>query len=976
MRLRWLLAIAVCLFCTTTQYARNNDKQALGAIRQYFADYKPANLRLKSCGLERKRDNIVIGKKRITIYTNKNFGSQIFTPEMVDSIYRGIREVLPDPYKKYKLQIIANRHDVEHLIPNIYRKKKNVDEARLWNGREHSDRPWVRNVSRPYAITNGLDGRHIALWQSHGRIYSADKNCWKWQRPSLFCTTEDLFTQSIAVPFLMPMLENAGCLVYTPRERDWQRHSAVADNDACSGSSQYVEEYDGDNPWLTTKAPGFAPRDTFYTDGTNPFREGTARIVTTVKEGKSATAAAKWIPDIPEDGEYAVYVSYQTVSGSIPDARYSVLHSGGVTEFHVNQQMGGGTWVYLGSFRFKKGIHENQSVVLSNISSHEGCVTADAVRFGGGMGMMMRGDSLIHSAMPRYLEGARYALQYSGFPYKTYSPSNGERDYNDDINSRSHAVNHLVGGSVYCPDSVGLRVPLEMTFGFHSDAGISKEDEIIGSLGVVTTDHEEGILPTGTSRYISRDFISYILNNVQQDLSATFGMKWSCRGILDKSYSESRIPYVPSMIFESLSHQNFMDMKYGHDPNFKFVMARAVYKALLKHMCYVHGTKYVVQPLPVNSFAIDFGEEANTLQLSWQPTPDPLEPTATAKRYLLYTKVNDNEYDNGRIVEQNSITLPVLPDVQYSFKIAALNEGGKSFPSEELSAYISKVEKGRIVIVNNFRRLSGPAVVNTTSLAGFDLDTDPGVPYMRTPEYCGRQLDFERINSGVEDGHGLSGTELEGMLMAGNSFNYPYTHGKALAANEFSFVSCSGEAMMNGTIRPEKYDAVDLIIGAEKQGGKDVAMGSGRAYKSFPAELQKALREYCERGGRLFVSGAYMASDMSHNDQDRSFIRNVLKFDYAGCVADTTENRIFGSNLTFDVSRTANEQCYAVARPDILAPVGNAFIAFVFDKSRESAGIAFADNYRVLATSFPFETIFNEGLRAELMGAVMRFLLN
>ena len=128
MRLRWLLAIAVCLFCATTQYARSNDKQAMGAIRQYFADYKPAKLRLKGCGLERKRNNIIIGKKKITIYTSKNFGSQLFTPEMVDSIYEGIREVLPDGYKKHKLQIIANRHDVEHLIPNIYRKKKNVDD--------------------------------------------------------------------------------------------------------------------------------------------------------------------------------------------------------------------------------------------------------------------------------------------------------------------------------------------------------------------------------------------------------------------------------------------------------------------------------------------------------------------------------------------------------------------------------------------------------------------------------------------------------------------------------------------------------------------------------------------------------------------------------------------------------------------------------------------------------------------------------
>jgi hypothetical protein len=456
------------------------------------------------------------------------------------------------------------------------------------------------------------------------------------------------------------------------------------------------------------------------------------------------------------------------------------------------------------------------------------------------MGMMMRGDSLINSGLPRYLEGARYALQYSGFPYKAYSPSEGERDYNDDINGRSHAVNHLIGGSTFCPDSAGLGVPIEMTFGFHSDAGISQEDEIIGSLGVVTTDHEKGVLPTGVSRYISRDFITYILNNVQHDLSATFGINWSCRGILDKSYSESRIPYVPSMIFESLSHQNFMDMKYGHDPNFKFVMARAVYKALLKHLCYVHNKKYVVQPLPVKNFAVDFGEEANTLRLTWQPTEDPLEPTATAKKYLIYTKINDNEYDNGRIVEENSATLPVLPDVQYSFRIAAVNEGGESFPSEELSAYISKMEKGRVAIVNNFRRLSGPAVVNTVSLAGFDLDADPGVPYMRTPEYCGRQLDFERVNSGFEDGLGLSSSELEGTLVAGNTFNYPYIHGKALAANEFSFVSCSSDAIMNGTIRPEKYDAIDLIVGAEKQGDKGRSLGCDKEYKSFPAELQKA----------------------------------------------------------------------------------------------------------------------------------------
>ena len=38
---------------------------------------------------------------------------------------------------------------------------------------------------------------------------------------------------------------------------------------------------------------------------------------------------------------------------------------------------------------------------------------------------------------------------------------------------------------------------------------------------------------------------------------------------------------MPSAILETLSHQNFEDMRYGHDPNFKFTLGRAIYKAVL-----------------------------------------------------------------------------------------------------------------------------------------------------------------------------------------------------------------------------------------------------------------------------------------------------------------------------------------------------------------------------------------------------------
>lgn len=78
-------------------------------------------------------------------------------------------------------------------------------------------------ISRPNEISRGLQDRHIALWQSHGIYYKNDKGEWGWQRPRLFCTTEDMFTQSFILPYVIPMLENAGAIVYTPRERDTQK---------------------------------------------------------------------------------------------------------------------------------------------------------------------------------------------------------------------------------------------------------------------------------------------------------------------------------------------------------------------------------------------------------------------------------------------------------------------------------------------------------------------------------------------------------------------------------------------------------------------------------------------------------------------------------------------------------------------------------------------------------------------------------
>ena len=82
-------------------------------------------------------------------------------------------------------------------------------------------------------------------------------------------------------------------------------------------------------------------------------------------------------------------------------------------------------------------------------------------------------------------------------PYEIYGGRKGENDYADDINARSNTLNYLSGGSVFNPKEKGLGVPLEMTLALHSDAGYSKTDEIIGSLGIYTTDFNNGLLNTG-----------------------------------------------------------------------------------------------------------------------------------------------------------------------------------------------------------------------------------------------------------------------------------------------------------------------------------------------------------------------------------------------------------------------------------------------------------------------------------------------
>lgn len=950
------LATSVCAANRNTQ-ARDN----LGNIlKTYVLQNRakkvifPSQPYLVSYNLDDRR-------RTLNVQLSPSFAAQDFTASSVRFYYKRLAKALPRPYNKYKLTIMAGGLSIEQLVAGS-KCEKGMPNA--WGKTEYEGAPWVMNDSRPYFVSHGLFDRHLSLWASHGRYYDGKKDRWKWQRPNLFGTTEDLFTQTIVIPYLIPMLENAGAVVFTPRERDWQKNEVIVDN----GGRGYVED-SGKETWKTAQEKGFAYHAGTYRDGENPFTQGTARAVKATK--KAGVSWASYQPNIPQGGKYAVYVSYQSLKNSVSDAQYIVMHKGQRTVFKVNQQMGGGTWVYLGTFDFDRGNNEFNRVVVTNSSSESGMVTTDAVRFGGGMGNIERGGSC--SGMPRCLEGARYSAQWAGAPYSVYSSKNGSDDYGDDINVRSNMTNWLAGGSTYVPTLEGKKVPIELSLAVHSDAGYTTvNDSIIGSLAICTTSFNDGRLNSGVSRMVSHDFADSLLTGLQRDISGKY-RKWTRRYLWDRNYSETRKPEVPSAIIETMSHQNFADMRRGLDPNFRFTLARSLYKTILRFVNGNHSVPSVVQPLPVSNFRIERNSSGG-LRLSWIAEKDEQEPTAVPTSYIVYTSEDGMGFDNGTVVYTSSFDFEAKKGVNYCFKVTALNRGGESFPSETLAAYLSKSAHAKdILVVDGFSRLSGPAFVDDYSRQGFDLGSDIGVSYGLTAGWNGRQQCFDKSRAGSEgEGSlGYCGDELAGRFIMGNNRDGSVCHVKDIAmSGAYNVVGCSLEALDNNLVKLDHYNLVDIAFGLQRNDGHSLVV-----YKTFSETLQSKLRSYAKSGGRILVSGAYVGSDMTQ-PHERSFMSDVLKTTFTGTDTNAGNNMVDGLGLSFDIIRQINDRHFAATSVDRIAACDGRSFAAMRYQDGSTAGVAYdGTDYKSFVMGYPYECINNVRTRQQVMKGLLGFLL-
>ena len=961
-----------------------------------------------------------LSDKKLNIRFSTELGEYPWRKGDVEWFRKTFASILPEKFKGCTIgNVTVNGTDLESYIVVEPGKDGKPDASKFRRNDPGDDHVFVERLDGQ-EFSKGMTGRTIALWQSHGRYFEEKLDRWEWQRAPLFQTVEDMYTQTYVLPFLIPMLENAGAYVMTPRERDPQRNEIVADNDASfdEGRTEGVRlkgEYSEKGDWEDA-GTGFADLKAAYSGNDNPFSMGTARKIRCTEEGAMAT----WKARIPARGEYAVYVSYKTLPESTPCAHYRVSHLGGNTDFVVNQKMGGGTWIYLGTFEF-----DGEGWVTLYSEAPEGCncprnacVTADAVRFGGGMGKIARGlqDTPVSeyrtSGLPSYAEGALYWMQWAGADSTLLNLHEG--DYTKDYGTRGAWVGWMSGGSDTNPDEEGLKIPVDMSFAFHTDAGVTPGDSIVGTLAIYTLKCEDSEkLPDGEGRLQSRTYADYVQTQIVDDLRKTYNPEWSRRGIWDKSYSESRTTTVPAMLLELLSHQNFGDMKYGLDPSFRFAVSRAVYKGMLKYLSARYGCDYAVQPLPVNSFATQFaktpqaGKEAR-ITLSWKPTEDTLEPTSEPTGYILYTRIDDGGFDSGEVLEnvtssggRHTVGRTISPGHIYSYRIVAFNEGGRSFPSDVLSIGVPSGSNGKsVLIVDNFTRVAAPAWLDTPEIAGFDSNLDGGVAYGKETGFIGEQYEFRREMKWTDDdnpGFGASYTDKAGEVFQGNSFDNTYRHALAFMDAGCPFHSASVDAFGSVPGLSSEDFAVDIVCGKQVStvtGRKDAAI----KYRIFTEEVQKSIADFCKAGGNMIVSGSYIGTDIWSRiypiEQDAALVEEAKKFaqdvlgykwmtNYAtrkGEVWPMSGSTLKLSSKTgkMQFHQERNNDIYNVETPDGIVPsCKDSHSILRYTDTNISAATAFdAGNYKSVCIGFPIETICRQEDIDMLIGALIEYFEN
>lgn len=526
------------------------------------------------------------------------------------------------------------------------------------------------------------------------------------------------------------------------------------------------------------------------------------------------------------------------------------------------------------------------------------------------------------SGMPQWTEAARYWLISQGADSTLWDLYEGD-EYKDDMKCRALWIN-------------SLETPIDLCLAFHTDGTDSGDDStIVGTLVIYTAkdDDNKARLRDGRDREtVNRNLADFIQTQVTEDLRH-IAPEWTRRQLKEANYCETRVPVVPSIILELLSHKNMADMRYGLDPNFRFAASRAVYKGILR---YLNGTNAVVQPLPVQQLSID----VNGL-LTWRAETDTLEPTAIPTYYMVYTQKNDGDW-NVQQVDRTQLTVELQRGVRYNYYVVAGNEGGLSFPSPIISAYLSEKEDAPLaLIVDAFDDVYGVEWFADSTYAGIVPGSYACENYYSCA-YIGNQWNYTRSDEWKDDdncGWGACHRDHAGLITKGNTHDWSVRHGQVLQQMGISYISCTAEMIETErkTEAPEyDFQLMDIVCGRQRQ--------------PISKTLANAIEIYTGQVGKLLLSTDHFSAI------EPKWAKQYLHAQYYAAQATHSGKVKVTNHRPYQLMLAPNNTQLFTCHPEALKPAGEEALKMAtYMDMRCPAAVGFP--YTTLVFGFPLEAV-------------------
>ncbi len=201
-------------------------------------------------------------------------------------------------------------------------------------------------------------------------------------------------------------------------------------------------------------------------------------------------------------------------------------------------------------------------------------------------------------------------------------------------------------------------------------------------------------------------------------------------------------------------------------------------------------------------------------------------------------------------------------------------------------------------------------------------------------------------------------------------------HGMALAANGFGFDCAANEALIDGSVRLEDYDAVFWLLGDEST-----------ADETFSSQEQQFVKSYLQAGGKLFVSGSEIAWDLDTDNgssgstaADEAFLHDFLKADYVADDANVLQVVGVQGSIFEGLQLDYGQHPYPEDYPDVIRTYGGSQAALVYKNTNQVAAIQYEGTFgqgntsgKLVYLAFPFETIEGAESRNQLMERVLNF---